>query len=145
MFAQLNTLHTSNARQAAAAEFERVHTQAQAMRWLTGLFGRKTRLADLPRRRANRRAGRPTWVPLSAIIGSLDRSQDFDRAWRPLLLSSRDRWINVAVAMASGRDLPPVELIHTRDGYYVSDGHHRISVARALGEDLIEANVIEQS
>jgi hypothetical protein len=32
--------------------------------------------------------------------------------------------------------------IRAADGYDVSDGHHRISVARALGEDVIEAEVV---
>jgi hypothetical protein len=37
--------------------------------------------------------------------------------------------------------MPPVELIQVRDVYFVQDGHHRISVARALGELDIEAKV----
>ncbi len=38
--------------------------------------------------------------------------------------------------------LPPVELIQIGHEHFVRDGHHRISVARALGEYDIEAEVI---
>jgi ParB-like chromosome segregation protein Spo0J len=38
--------------------------------------------------------------------------------------------------------LPPVELIQV-DGFFVQDGHHRISVAKALGEDYVDAEVID--
>ena len=38
--------------------------------------------------------------------------------------------------------MPPVELVQVRDAYFVRDGHHRISVARALGQRDIEAEVM---
>jgi hypothetical protein len=37
--------------------------------------------------------------------------------------------------------LPPVVLVQVGDVYFVRDGHHRISVARALGQLDIEAEV----
>ena len=37
--------------------------------------------------------------------------------------------------------LPPIELIRVGGEYYVRDGHHRLSVAHALGEHFIEAEV----
>ncbi len=37
--------------------------------------------------------------------------------------------------------MPPVELIQAADGYYVRDGHHRISVARAAGQASIEGRI----
>jgi ParB-like chromosome segregation protein Spo0J len=42
----------------------------------------------------------------------------------------------------SGVSLPPIELVRGPDGYYVRDGHHRLSVARALGQTNVEALVI---
>jgi hypothetical protein len=47
----------------------------------------------------------------------------------------------VAEAMYMGVPLPPVHLIQVGDVYFVRDGHHRISVAKALGQTQIEANV----
>jgi uncharacterized ParB-like nuclease family protein len=41
-----------------------------------------------------------------------------------------------------GRELPPVELVQLGDLYFVRDGHHRISVAQAMGQESIEAEVI---
>jgi hypothetical protein len=35
----------------------------------------------------------------------------------------------------------PVQLIQVGAEYYVRDGHHRVSVTRALGQDTIEAEV----
>lgn len=81
-------------------------------------------------------------VAIDAIVGSEGRASDFDRAFAPLGDHTRDRWLSVARARIQGRPLPPVQLIQTADGYYVRDGHHRISVARALGEEFVEAEVV---
>lgn len=81
-------------------------------------------------------------VEIASIVGSEGRANDFDSAFAPLSLHTRDRWASVARARREGRALPPVLLIKTADGYYVRDGHHRISVARALGEEFIEAEVV---
>jgi hypothetical protein len=45
------------------------------------------------------------------------------------------------LARQQGAKLPPVALIQVGDVYFVKDGHHRISVARALGQVEIEAVV----
>lgn len=81
-------------------------------------------------------------VEIAAIVGSEGRAADFDGAFAPLGEHSRDRWVSVASARLAGRGLPPVQLIRAAGGYYVRDGHHRISVARALGEEFIEAEVV---
>jgi hypothetical protein len=41
-----------------------------------------------------------------------------------------------------GMSMPPVELVQVKDAYFVRDGHHRISVARAMGQRDIEAEVM---
>ena len=45
------------------------------------------------------------------------------------------------MAFLHHRYLEPVELIQVDDSYFVKDGHHRISVARALGQSAIDAEV----
>ncbi|MGC9358145.1 MAG: hypothetical protein ACP5GX_09765 [Anaerolineae bacterium] len=80
-------------------------------------------------------------VPLDKIRGSEGREQDFDAHFNPLHASDRDRWVGVAAAWQSRASLPPVELIQVGDVYFVRDGHHRISVARALGQEAIDAEV----
>jgi hypothetical protein len=51
--------------------------------------------------------------------------------------------LGIAVARGKGVDLPPVSLTRVGATYFCRDGHHRISVARALGERTIEARVVE--
>jgi hypothetical protein len=84
-------------------------------------------------------------VPIHSIRGSESRCQDFDADFCPLQTRTRERWLSVATARIKGLTLPPVELIQVGTEYFVRDGHHRISVARALGEQNIEAEVIARS
>jgi hypothetical protein len=85
-------------------------------------------------------AGRCT-VPIRQIIGSESRVRDFDRHFHPLQTRTRERWLSVAAARQQGKDLPPVALIRVGEHYFVLDGHHRVSVAKALGQLDIAAAV----
>jgi hypothetical protein len=80
-------------------------------------------------------------VAIEKIRGTEGRSDDFDRSFYPLNERTRDRWLNIAKLRLEGRPLPPVELIQVGDSYFVRDGHHRISVARAFGQTAIDAQV----
>ena len=72
-------------------------------------------------------------VPLTAIVGTLEPTRHFDARFRPASEVLRSRWQRIALAHRRGDALPPVELVKRADGYYVLDGRHRVSVARALG------------
>jgi hypothetical protein len=89
----------------------------------------------------DRRAARTQAVPIHQICGSEGRCEDFDSAFRPLKAHTQDRWLNVARAFLGGHSLPPVELIQIGAAYFVRDGHHRISVAAAIGQKEIDAVV----
>jgi hypothetical protein len=80
-------------------------------------------------------------VPIAKIQGSEGRCEDFDANFRPLRDHSKERWVGVAVARNSDVTLPAVQLVQINDTYFVRDGHHRISVARLLGQLDIEAEV----
>jgi hypothetical protein len=80
-------------------------------------------------------------VALDQVRGSEGRVDDFDGDMMPVDGRSKGRWLSVARARQEGVALPPVELIQVADVYFVRDGHHRISVARALGEEYIAAEV----
>jgi hypothetical protein len=82
-------------------------------------------------------------VPLSAIVGTVDRGRDFDRRFRPTSPRVRSRWEEIAAAMRRGESLPPVDLLKVGEIYFVRDGHHRVSVASALGHADIDAYVTE--
>jgi hypothetical protein len=80
-------------------------------------------------------------IPIRQICGSEDRADDFDVNFRPLSDRSRYRWTSIAKARLQGKSMPPIEVIQVGDIYFVRDGHHRISVARALGQTDIDAVV----
>jgi hypothetical protein len=80
-------------------------------------------------------------VKLSDIRGSENRSYDFNADFAPIQQHSKDRWKSVMMARLRGIPLPPVQLVQVGDIYFVRDGHHRISVAHALGECAIDAEV----
>ena len=82
-------------------------------------------------------------VPLDAIVGTVDRAVDFDRGFRPTSARLRSRWERIAAAQRRGESLPPVSLYKIGDLYFVRDGHHRVSVAKSLGRDDIDAYVTE--
>jgi hypothetical protein len=80
-------------------------------------------------------------VPIDIIRGTESKSSDFDYHFHPLSARSRWRWESIATAYNKNMALPPVELIQVDGEYFVRDGHHRISVARAYGQKTIEAEV----
>ena len=82
-------------------------------------------------------------VPLSAIVGSIDRTRDFDRDFYPLTTHTRERWERVNRAVSLDLLLPPVSLYKVGEVYFVKDGHHRISVARYRGMGYVDADVTE--
>jgi hypothetical protein len=80
-------------------------------------------------------------VPIERICGSEGLSHDFDDRFYPLSGRTRPRWLSIAKAISTSIDLLPVELIQVGKDYFVRDGHHRISVARAFGHKTIVAQV----
>ncbi|HEY1455086.1 MAG TPA: ParB N-terminal domain-containing protein [Candidatus Dormibacteraeota bacterium] len=84
-------------------------------------------------------------IPLSKIVGSAapSKTSDFDPLFLPVNRRLRDRWTRIYQAMVEGDELPPIDVYKVDDSYYVIDGHHRVSVARSLGRDTINARVID--
>jgi len=82
-------------------------------------------------------------IKLDSIVGSVDKTREFDRRFRPRTGRSKQRWERLAVATRRGETMQPIEVYRVGDLHFVSDGHHRVSVAHALGLDTIEANVTE--
>jgi hypothetical protein len=78
-------------------------------------------------------------IPLAAIVGTVDATTDFDADFRPTTNRIAARWQRVALATRRGHPLPPITAIERPDGYYVVDGRHRVSVARAARQTDIEA------
>jgi hypothetical protein len=89
--------------------------------------------------------GRPrdALVPIGQIVGSVEPSVHFDAAFRPTSQLPRFRFERIAAQVRRGDGADPVELYRCGDRYYVNDGHHRIAVARALGQREVWAEVTE--
>lgn len=114
---------------------------------ITALFSKVNRLENMQEvlngRKIKSQYSMPIQsVPVEQIVGSEGRSLDFDRSFHPLNSRTQDRWIRIATARMIGDNIPPVELIQIGESYYVRDGHHRISVSKALGEDFIDAAIV---
>ena len=83
-------------------------------------------------------------IELDSILGTVDRGHGgFDRQFRPTSARVRARWERIANAARRGEALPPISVYRIGDVHFVRDGHHRVSVARALGRDTIDAYVVE--
>jgi uncharacterized ParB-like nuclease family protein len=128
-------------------EFDRVHRKAFIKDLLAQLRGEPVYLLPFEEVRQKLRLSNPSYrglqeVQLDHIIGSFARYHDFTRAFLPRQIAMRDRWVTVHRLAAAG-NLPPVELYQVGDTFFVSDGHHRISVVRRIGAETIQAHVYE--
>lgn len=92
--------------------------------------------------RSERRLGLQT-IPLDSIVGSVDRTRDFDRRFRPTSRRTRKRWERMATAARRGEAFPPIDVYRIGEVHFVKDGHHRVSIARAQGLPDIDAYVTE--
>ena len=92
---------------------------------------------------ARRRLGVQT-IAIDSIAGTSDRHKAaaFDREFRPPEWS-RGRWTQMYHTAQRGTEMPPISVYRVGDRHFVRDGHHRVSVARALGAAAIEAHVVE--
>jgi hypothetical protein len=95
-------------------------------------------------------------VPVEKIIGSVGRAQGlrsdfFYRRWGQVMTQ---RYRRIGELMQRGAALPPVDLYKLKRGrtdaqdspateYYVLDGHHRVAMARKLGQAYLDASVVE--
>jgi hypothetical protein len=146
----------------ARDDFERAHRRANWARLARWLRGRPvTRLAVLGEvaiagsagagplgclARRNGGLSRPgggAMVPIGQIVGSVEPSLHFDALFRPTSQLPRARFERIAAGVRRGDGSDPVELYRCGDHYFVNDGHHRIAVARALGQREVWAKVTD--
>jgi hypothetical protein len=82
-------------------------------------------------------------IPVDSIVGTIDRRREFDRSFRPTSSKVRPRWERIATAQRRGEAMPPIDVYRVGELHFVKDGHHRVSVARALRQEVIDAYVTE--
>jgi hypothetical protein len=90
--------------------------------------------------RGQRQLGLQT-IPLDTIVGTAEQRRDFDRHSGPPPAGcgnagSSWRW-------RSGAAIPPIEVYRVGGLHFVRDGHHRVSIADATGQQTIDAYVTE--
>jgi hypothetical protein len=90
--------------------------------------------------RGERQLGLQT-IRLDTIVGTVDSERDFDRHFRPTSSRMRERWEQLALAQRRGAAIPPIEVYRIGGLHFVSDGHHRVSIAAATGQQTIDAYV----
>ncbi len=81
-------------------------------------------------------------VDVQAIVGSVNRYHDFDRAFLPRH-ADRDRLLLLTEALERGEEFPAISLYKVGDAYFVEDGHHRLAAARRRGAQFVDAHVVE--
>jgi hypothetical protein len=79
-------------------------------------------------------------IPIERIVGSIDRSADFRRDFRPRRRLSRSRLATLRAAFPDGV-MPTISVFEVGGAYFVEDGHHRVALAREQGAEFIDAEV----
>jgi hypothetical protein len=82
-------------------------------------------------------------IRLDTVVGTVDKARDFDRGFRPASGRDRERWEGLDLAERHGAVMPPIEVYRIGGLHFVKDGHHRVSVAIAVGQEMIDADVTE--
>ena len=82
-------------------------------------------------------------VDLDTVVGTVDRTRDFDRSFRPITNRPRQRFERLAAAIRRGEPIDPIDVYRVGEAHFVRDGHHRVAVARAIGIPSLEAHVTE--
>lgn len=140
---------TIGAKQQASSRFQRARRKALLDDLLSIVRGRSPELLSFEAVQAAVRTWqqverpKPESIPLDKIVGSVGRYRDFTREFLPKQSVNEERWKTVDMIMHGSTGLPPIEVYQIGGVYFVRDGHHRVSVARANGLKEIEAYVTQ--
>ena len=83
-------------------------------------------------------------IPVAQIVGSVQRSRDFDSCWHPLNPRLTKQIRDIGRAEPPGMD-EPIDAVRVDRAYFVRDGHKRIALARRTGREFIDARVSRAS
>ena len=82
-------------------------------------------------------------IRLDTVVGTVEDTRAFDRRFRPTSDRERERWELLDLAERQAAVISPIEVYRIGDLHFVKDGHHRVSVAIATGQQMIDADVTE--
>lgn len=129
-----------------AQTFENVAMRAFLQELIGNLRGKPAQLLSFEDVRARLRLREESYgglqeIPLDSIVGSVGRYKDFTSSFLPKSAVNKERWSRIYAEFLGNMGLPPIEVYQLGEVYFVRDGNHRVSVARALGNETIEAYV----
>ncbi|MFV2074318.1 MAG: transcriptional regulator [Thermoanaerobaculales bacterium] len=81
-------------------------------------------------------------IEVAKIVGTVDRSDDFDRDFLPRSPHTRERWGRLERAFPT-LGFPPISVYQVKDVFFVIDGNHRVALAKQRGAEFIDAEVTE--
>jgi hypothetical protein len=81
-------------------------------------------------------------IDVDKIVGTVDRSDDFDRDFLPRSPQTRERWERLERAFPS-LGFPPISVYQVGEVYFVIDGNHRVALAKQKDALFIDAEVTE--
>lgn len=81
-------------------------------------------------------------IDVDKIVGTVDRSDDFDRNFLPRSAQTRERWERLERAFPS-LGFPPISVYQVNDVFFVIDGNHRVALAKHKRAEFIDAEVTE--
>ena len=136
----------TNLRSSLSYEFSALRMRASRDAFWAKLTGKNLSLTTFPsdatKDRPNKKFLGINEISVRQIIGTLNRNSDFDHKFRPLKKHLLNRWVNTLISL--GRDeWAPIVVHKLGENYYVENGHHRVSVARATGMVFIDAEIWE--
>jgi len=139
----LNAVSASNM---ATQDFMRARSRELIHRILSVLSGGRDRLLPFQEVTSMLKPGAETFVGvrpvrLDRIVGSEGRYRDFTRNFLPRSRHLKSRWVRVDIAHHRDIQLPPIRVYEIGGAYFVRDGNHRVSVAKAQEREFIDAEV----
>ncbi len=131
-----------------AQRYESATQQAFWQKVFSHLRGKPAQLLSFEDVRARLRLREESYkglqdISVDAIVGSVGRYKDFTSSFLPTSAVNKERWSRVYAETMGAMGLPPIEVYRVGEVYFVRDGNHRVSVARELGYDTIQAYVTE--
>ena len=94
-------------------------------------------------------------IPAAKIVGSVGRAGGLRSDFFYKSGKVTGRYVRIGQAMERGVALPPIEVYRARlrrrraggeaavTEYYVVDGHHRVAMAKKLGQAYLDAHIVE--
>ncbi len=80
-------------------------------------------------------------IPIDAIVGSVNRYEDFTRGFLPRIGIGANRWARVVAAADGMTGWPPIRVYQIGGAFFVEDGNHHVSASRQMGATHIQAYV----